>query len=348
LVIENPLGDRWPAVKQRLLREAGAAAYVSGAMNRPFKPIATSLVARHEGGDPRGENRSFFMVDFDYFELLDVAFLAGRSFSEAVGADRQVQPTQTNPHPGAALILNRAMVEKLGWAPEEALGKSFELNWSEDYSQSIMGKVVGVVDNMRVDSLRREVVPLLYLVPSSVAGLQYALVKIPTSDIPNTLRSIDSIWREAYPEQPINRYFLDMAFQSLYAAEEKQISLLALFATLAIVISCLGLFGLAAFTADRRGKEVGIRKTLGGSTWAIVLLLTRDFSSLVLVANIIAWPVAYFAMSHWLENFAYRIDLTPLLFIGSGAIALCIAWVTVAGTVAKAASQRPVLALRYE
>jgi putative ABC transport system permease protein len=347
LVIENPLGDNWSIVKERLLREAGASV-VSGAMNRPFKPIATSIAARHEGGDPQGENRSFFMVDFDYFELFGAKLLAGRSFSATFGTDRQVQPTEADPHPSAALVLNRAMVEQMGWAPEEAVGKTFELNWSEDYAQSIMGEVVGVIDDMRVDSLRREVVPLLYLVPASIAGLQYALVKIPAANIPETLRSIDAIWREVYPEQPINRYFLDTAFQSLYSAEEKQISLLAIFAALAIAISCLGLFALATFTADKRGKEVGIRKTFGGSTWAIVLLLTRDFSKLVLLANLIAWPIAYLAMSRWLENFAYRIDLTPLLFIGSGAIALCIAWVTVAGTVAKAASQRPVLALRYE
>ena len=117
---------------------------------------------------------------------------------------------------------------------------------------------------------------------------------------------------------------------------------------MAILIACLGLFGLATFNAQRRIKEIGVRKVMGGSVWSIVWLLTSNFSRLVLVANVIAWPVAYLAMERWLQNFAYRIDLTPLVFIGSGLIALCIAWVTVGGTAAKAASQKPVLALRYE
>jgi putative ABC transport system permease protein len=108
------------------------------------------------------------------------------------------------------------------------------------------------------------------------------------------------------------------------------------------------LFGLATFNAQRRIKEIGIRKVMGGSVWSIVLLLTNDFSKLVLLSNLLAWPVAYFAMERWLQNFAYRIDLTPMIFIGSGLIALCIAWVTVGGTAAKAASAKPVLALRYE
>ena len=120
------------------------------------------------------------------------------------------------------------------------------------------------------------------------------------------------------------------------------------FAALAILVACLGLFGLATFNAQRRTKEIGVRKVMGGSVWSIVVLLTNDFSRLVLLSNLIAWPVAYVAMSRWLENFAYRIDLTPMIFIGSGLIALCIAWVTVGGTAAKAASQKPVLALRYE
>jgi putative ABC transport system permease protein len=105
---------------------------------------------------------------------------------------------------------------------------------------------------------------------------------------------------------------------------------------------------LAAFNAERRKKEIGVRKVMGGSVWSIVVLLTNDFSKLVLISNLIAWPVAYLAMNQWLANFAYRIDLTPLIFIGSGLIALCISWVTVGGTAAKAASRKPVLALRYE
>src|SRR5690606_8898442 len=110
----------------------------------------------------------------------------------------------------------------------------------------------------------------------------------------------------------------------------------------------LGLLGLAAHATETRTKEIGLRKVMGGSVWDIVRLLTADFSKLVLLANLLAWPLAYLAMQRWLQNFAYRIDLTPLIFIGSGLIALCIAWVTVGGTAAKAASAKPVLALRHD
>lgn len=347
LVIGNPLGASWSVLKQRWLALPGVNA-VSGAMNPPFKPIATSISARPEGGAAEGEILAFFMVDFDYFELFDVRFMAGRAFAEDFGGDRQMQPTASTPHTSAALVINRAMADKLDWAPADAIGRHIELNWSEDYSLSVVGQVVGVSDNMHVDSLRREVVPLLYMVPGSVAGLGYALVKVADADLSLTLQKIDAIWNEVYPDQPINRYFLQTQFQQIYATEEAQISLLAIFATLAITISCLGLFGLAAFTAHKRCKEVGIRKTFGGSSWAIVQLLTVDFSKLVLISNVIAWPIAWLAMSRWLEQFAYRIDLTPLVFVGSGLIALCIAWVTVGSTAARAASARPVLALRYE
>ena len=211
-----------------------------------------------------------------------------------------------------------------------------------------MGEVAGVSENMRVDSLRREVVPLVHMVPADVSGLGFALVKLPGVATAAEVARIEAIWKAIYPGIPIDHYLLESAFDGLYDEERRQASVLAAFATLAIAISCLGLFGLAAFTAGKRGKEVGIRKTLGGSVWSIVLLLTTDFSRLVLFANVIAWPVAWLVMERWLQHFAYRIDLTPLVFVGSGAIALCIAWVTVAGTTAKAASAKPVLALRYE
>src|SRR5690606_34602060 len=159
-----------------------------------------------------------------YFELFSVDFLAGRSFAADFGSDRAVQPGELNPHTSAALVLNRAMASKLGWTPDDAVGKQIELNWSTDYSLSIVGQVVGVAEDLRVDSVRRDVVPLLYLVPASVAGLPYTLLKLQAdADIPATLLDIDAIWREVYPGQPLNRYFLDTEFQTIYAMEEAQV-----------------------------------------------------------------------------------------------------------------------------
>lgn len=175
-----------------------------------------------------------------------------------------------------------------------------------------------------------------------------ASIRVDGNAFDTTLERIAAAWARVYPERPLALSFLDANLAALYSRDEKLGWLCAAFASLAVLVACLGLFGLASFNTQRRTREIGVRKVMGGSVWSIVWLLTNDFSRLVLLANLIAWPVAYVAMERWLENFAYRIDLTPLVFAGSGAIALCIAWVTVGGTAAKAASAKPVLALRYE
>ncbi|HTQ98385.1 MAG TPA: FtsX-like permease family protein, partial [Candidatus Acidoferrum sp.] len=194
--------------------------------------------------------------------------------------------------------------------------------------------------------------PMMFTLPprldGNVAMLPKGALRLSGNDVQGTLQRIDQVWKQFLPDFPVSHYFLDDTFNAMYLAETRQGSVLNAFSLLAIVIACMGLYGLASFNAQRRMKEIGVRKVMGGSVWSIVLLLTNDFSKLVLIANVVAWPVAYYAMHNWLQNFAYRIDLTPLVFIGSGLIALCIAWVTVGGTAAKAASQKPVLALRYE
>jgi putative ABC transport system permease protein len=249
-------------------------------------------------------------------------------------------------------VLNETAVRQLGWQSEDALGKLLEVDFSNDFSLTVAGPVIGVVEDVHVQSLRQAIQPLAYYVPPLTWGpgpsFEIASVRLNGNNIEQTMAYLSASWREFIPGIPFVYHFLDTDYETLYQEEQRQGQLFTLFALLAIVIACLGLFGLATFTAERRRKEIGVRKVMGGSVWSIVLLLTNDFSKLVLISNLIAWPVAYFAMNRWLENFAYRIDLTPLIFIGSGLIALCIAWVTVGGTAAKAASAKPVLALRYE
>jgi putative ABC transport system permease protein len=186
-----------------------------------------------------------------------------------------------------------------------------------------------------------------YLV-NGTATTPYASIRLSGNNVPQALAHIDTLWQQFMPDFPLARRFLNDDFGAMYQSETQQGRLFYYFSLLAVFIACMGLYGLASFNAERRKKEIGVRKVMGGSVWGIVVLLTNDFSKLVLLSNLIAWPIAWFAMSRWLENFAYRIDLTPLVFMGSGLIALCIAWVTVGGTAAKAASAKPVLALRYE
>jgi putative ABC transport system permease protein len=246
--------------------------------------------------------------------------------------------------------MNASAARAFGWTPEEAIGQPFELGLGG--TNPIRGSIVGVVADSNFETVRLSVKPMIFMLGQQAQWpfpvFNGASVRIAGSDLPGTLAHIDSAWQRVIPEFPLSRRFLSDDFEAIYQDDTRLGQLFTSFAGLAILIACLGLFGLATFNAQRRIKEIGVRKVMGGSVWSIVLLLTNDFSKLVLVSNLVAWPVAYFAMERWLQNFAYRIDLTALVFIGSGLIALCIAWVTVGGTAAKAASAKPVLALRYE
>jgi putative ABC transport system permease protein len=277
-----------------------------------------------------------------------VPLLAGRSFAEAYGGDVVVGPTNDQPFGTAAFVVNRAAANRLGWTPEDAVGKWLERDYSEDFSRTVRGQVVGVVEDMRFDSLRDAIKPTFFVLAPGAGGLTDISVRVGDARLSETLGHLDAVWQRTYPGQPINRTFLDFDFQSMYDQETRFIQLLVTFAGFSILLSCMGLFGLTAFAAERRTREIGVRKVMGSSVWGIVRLFTNEVSRQVMLANVLAWPVAYVAMQRWLDNFAYRIDLTPLVFIGSGLIALCIAWVTVGGTAAKAACAKPVLALRYE
>jgi putative ABC transport system permease protein len=157
-----------------------------------------------------------------------------------------------------------------------------------------------------------------------------------------------SVWKEQFPGEPPSIEFFDDRFDAMYLAERRQAQVFAVFSGLAIFVASLGLFGLASITTERRTKEIGIRKVMGASVMDIVLMLTREFNVLVLIANAIAWPAAYFLMSEWLTRFAYPVSLHPLLFVVAAIGAFLIAWVTVASQAGKAAMIRPIHALRYE
>jgi putative ABC transport system permease protein len=176
----------------------------------------------------------------------------------------------------------------------------------------------------------------------------YLNVKLTGENVPETLAAIDRIWKEMVPAQPIWRQFIDDRIEHLYRDVTRQGQVFAGFALVAVLIACLGLFGLAAFTAERRTKEIGIRKAMGASTTDIVRLLIWEFARPVLLANIIAWPLAYLVMRRWLDGFVYRIELDPLIFIGAGLAALVIACGITMFHAIQVARSRPVLALRYE
>ena len=339
---------RWETLRAELLNHPGVVSVTASSLLPGMENLA-DIFGRPQGApESDGTSLRLMTVDYDFFETYAIELMAGRYFSAEFSADR-LPPAFASEMSGN-FVMNESTVRNFGWTPEEALGQPFELLFGG--TNPIRGTIVGVVTDSNFETVRLTVKPLIYMLgqqaqwPFPVFG--GASVRITGNDLAGTLAHIDSAWQRVIPEFPLSRRFLSDDFEAMYQDDTRLGQLFTSFAALAIVIACLGLFGLATFNAQRRIKEIGVRKVMGGSVWSIVWLLTSNFSRLVLVSNLIAWPVAYFAMEGWLENFAYRIDLTPLIFIGSGLIALCIAWVTVGGSAAKAASARPVLALRYE
>lgn len=286
-------------------------------------------------------------VDYQWFDHYGVDFLAGRAFRE--GERRIDLPTEELPITKGAAILNESAARQFGWTPEEAVGKVIRELIGREFQQTIDRQIVGVVPEIHFASLHNKMKPTVYAEPSERHRRRLS-IKIAPVDPQSAISHLQEVWTKLLPEEPLQWEFLDDRLGALYRSEERQAQLFGMFAGLAIFIAVLGLSGLASFTTERRTKEIGIRKVMGASVTHIVLLLTSDFTRLVLFANIVAWPVAYYLMSKWLNRFAYKVPLADWawLFIASGIVALAVAWLTIALQAGKVARSRPVLSLRYE
>jgi putative ABC transport system permease protein len=215
------------------------------------------------------------------------------------------------------------------------------------------GTIIGVAKDAHFKSLRQKIEPQIFHVLTDynselVDLFGIVMIKIRGNGIPQALAGIESVWKNVNPNLPFEHHFLDETYDSLYNKEKQTSTLFNYFTVLAIAISCLGLFGLAAFVAENRTKEIGIRKVLGATVSNVVAMLSADFAKPVLLANVISWPLAYLAMNKWLQEFAYRIDVAWWMFALAGGLALLIALITVSIQAIKAALANPVEALRYE
>ncbi|MBL4788976.1 MAG: hypothetical protein JKY60_07965 [Kordiimonadaceae bacterium] len=253
-------------------------------------------------------------------------------------------PTDANAEPTqGTLIINEAASRRLGFTSvEEAVGSRVRLGRNP---ASI--EIIAVIRDMQFQSLRQEMRPEMYQLDR--AQFRSLTVKYTGSAAP-VAAAIEGVWRTMMPDVPFRHNFVDTAMAAEFEQENQQSVLLAVFAGLAIVIACLGLYGLASFTAERRTKEIGIRKVMGATVSDIVRLLIWQFSKPVLLANLIAWPIVVYGLITWLETFPYRLEAWWLIVFcfSAGIIALSIAWATVGGNAAKVARTNPILALRYE
>jgi putative ABC transport system permease protein len=269
-------------------------------------------------------------TDFDYVKTLGMKIVAGRDFSRDFGTDT----TQ-------AAIINETGVKLLGWTNEEALGKSITITMRENMPR----KIVGIVQDFHFSSLKEKIEPMVISVAKDNRVLA---VKIKPGNPTQTLKKIENAFLALAPQYPFEYTFLDQVYDNLYKSEQKQMAVFSVFASVAILIACLGLFGLAAFTAEQRTKEMSVRKVLGADVANIVLLLSKDFVKLVLIALVIASPVAWYAMHKWLEDFTYRVPIRPGTFLLAGVCAIVIALLTVSYHAIKTAYTNPVKTLRSE
>ncbi len=273
----------------------------------------------------------FITTDYGFVPTYGMQMVAGRNFSRDFITDT------------ANYVINETAVEQLGWkTPQNAIGKDMSYG-------NVKGKVIGVVHDFHFESLHQKIIPLLFQLPAPKNGYYGVIsVKIDGNNIPSAINTIKDTWQQYLPNVPFDYTFLDEKFQKLYNSEQQQGSLFTIFSCLAIFIACLGLFGLSAFTISQRVKEIGVRKVLGASVPQIVAELSRDFLKLVLIAAVIALPVAGVLMHKWLLDFAFRINLNWWVFLMAGVIALIIAFVTISFQSIKAAVANPVKSLRSE
>ena len=275
-------------------------------------------------------------VDHEFIETFGIEVIDGRSFSEDFKSDRN-----------GTFMLNQAAMRKLGWASSENKNFAHVYNEAGEFKVNVQGEVVGVVRDFHYKSFHHEIEPLVIMLVDG-AWTKYLSIRIRPENVAGTLDFLKTQWREVVPNTPFEYSFLDTSFDRLHRTEARLGMLFGGFSALAIVVAGLGLFGLSTFSVQQRTKEIGVRRALGASVSSIVFLFSKEYVLLVGVANLIAWPVAYYAMNRWLESFAYRADPAISTFVIGGLLSMCIALFTVSYETCKAARANPVDALRYE
>jgi putative ABC transport system permease protein len=322
--------ENYESVKKRFLdHPAVQGATVSSTVpGREVSNFAITLV-----GEEDDKNQSMFHIffDSDFISGFGIEIVAGRGFQKDMSTDVQ-----------GAFLINEAAVKAFGWSePEQALGKRLRTGFGGRVSP-----VIGVVKDFHYRGLQVQVEPLV--MENNPDVFRNITLTLDTQDLASSLAFVESTWQEVFPENPYEQFFLDTDFERQYRSDERIGRIFGVFTSLGLFIACLGLLGLAAFAAEQRTKEIGIRKVMGASAAGIFLLFAKDFMKWIIVANLIAWPVAYLAADRWLSNFAYKTSLHLWVFLLSAVAVLTIALFTVSYQSLKAAVTDPVHSLRYE
>jgi putative ABC transport system permease protein len=311
------------------ISSVGASLYYPGIINPSDMPL-------HKEGKSMNDARRTYMnwVDDGFLQTIGIKPLAGRLFSKDFPADTNYR-----------VVLNEECIRELDFkSPEDAVGKRVEFDW---HGQNYKLEIIGVVKDFHFQDLHSSIEPYGFQL-NSVPQFNYMMAHSKAGDIGAALKSVESNWHKLNPNEPFEYSFLDEDFAKNFSAETKLSSIVNYFTIIAILISCLGLFGLATFSAEQRTKEIGIRKVLGATAPDIVGLLSKDFLKLVAVAIILASPIAWYVMNKWLQDFAYRVGIGWWMFVIAAMLALLIAFLTIGFQALKAANTNPVKNLRTE
>lgn len=322
------LGQHVEAFRAQLLQDPRVVSVSTSGYLPAGSTFANNFLIFPDGNASQLVKALRYEVDAHYIPTLGMQLVAGRNFSKQFSADT------------AGVVINEKAAATFGWT-QNALGHT--LTNSDNAGHKVTYRVIGVVKDFHFKSLHEPISPLLMTMGNNNGAI---LVKVKTQDIAGLLSTLKKEWSRFSPGEPMPYSFLDERFLETYETERKTGRILYLFAALTVFVACLGLFGLATFTAEQRTKEIGIRKVVGASVPNIVALLSKDFLRLVLIANLVAWPVAWWIMRQWLQEFAYRISLSWWLFAVAGAAALLVALVTVSFQAIRAARVNPVKNLR--
>ena len=331
LPLNEAIRESYPSFRRQLL---SSSAFIDASLTEQVPARAGNGSAYIVEGIDGELGFSRFFVDAHFAQTYGIEMAAGRPIAESFATDST-----------DAYMVNEALVRELGFdSPEDAVGKGIRMWWD---GREWAGRIVGVAKDFHLFSLRGEVTPVV-INQMPLAYLNFVSIRLAPGNTAEALSELGDIWAEFASGYPLEYYFLDDDFENLHQADRQLGEVFTSFAVLAIVIACLGLFALAAFTAEQRTKEIGVRKVLGATSASIVRLLSKEYTRLIILAFILAAPAAYLIMSSWLEDFTYRIDLDVWVFALAGLAAVAVAWGTVGYQTLRAALADPVESLRYE
>jgi putative ABC transport system permease protein len=328
----NELGESYDAfynevTKSAMIRNIGRSSRVP--TGRLLDSYGSAKIVKGDSLVDAPLDLKTIVIDSEFFPTYSIEMAAGRNFSKSIATDDSL-----------AFIINEAAAREVGWTNySEHIDEEFEYNGTK-------GKLIGIVKDFHFESLHQRIVPMIFLARTD--RFNALSFKIEGGKTKEGLQYLEAKWKEFLPARPFNYQFLNDNYRELYESEQKQSQLFTTFSGLAIFIASLGLFGLATFNTMQRVKEIGIRKVLGASVPHILGLLSKEIIILILVANLIAWPVAYYFMKDWLNSFAYHIDMNVLVYLLSALIAVVISMLTVSAQTIKAATSNPAQTLKYE